>query len=122
MVMSEQSVIPQLRMTHAQRSLDFYVKGLGFAIDWEHRYAPGMPLFVRLTRKGQTIFLTEHAGDCAVGGAIYFMVPDVDECFGEFSSRGIKAVEPPTDKPWGAREMVLLDPDGNRLRFGGEGA
>ncbi|WP_397535796.1 hypothetical protein, partial [Roseateles sp.] len=28
-----------------------------------------------MTRAGQTLFLTEHSGDCQVGGAIYFIVP-----------------------------------------------
>ena len=73
-----QTVIPQLRMRHADTTLPFYVQGLGFVVDWEHRFEPGFPLFAQLTRDGQTIFLTEHSGDCEVGGAVYFIVDDVD--------------------------------------------
>jgi len=91
-----QTVIPQLRITNARRSLAFYVEGLGFAVDWEHQFEPGFPLFMQLTRKGQTIFLTEHTGDCEVGGAVYLVVPDVDHCFAEFSARGVVPTEPPT--------------------------
>lgn len=112
-----QTVIPQLRITRAADSLPFYVQGLGFAIDWQHQFEPGFPLFLQLTRQGQTIFLTEHTGDCQVGGAVYFVVPDADECFRAFSANGVKATEPPQDTPWGTREMVVTDPDGNRLRF-----
>jgi uncharacterized glyoxalase superfamily protein PhnB len=112
-----QTVIPQLRITRAANSLPFYQQGLGFVVDWEHQFEPGFPLFLQLTRKGQTIFLTEHAGDCEVGGAIYFVVPDVDECCRNFSAAGVTATEPPQDMPWGSREMVVTDPDGNRLRF-----
>lgn len=112
-----QTVIPQLRMTNAQRSLAFYVDGLGFVVDWEHRFEPGFPLFVQLTRAGQSIFLTEHTGDCKPGGAVYFIVPDVDACFEDFKSRGMAPYAPPEDMPWGTREMQLRDPDGNRLRF-----
>lgn len=112
-----QTVTPQFRITDARRSIPFYVDGLGFTIDWEHRFAPGLPVFMQLTRAGQTIFLTEHSGDCQVGGAAYFVVPDVDACYKEFVARGTTLLEPPEDTPWGSREMVVMDPDGNRLRF-----
>ena len=113
----QQTVIPQLRINSAVHSLKFYVEGLGFAVDWEHQFEPGYPLFIQVTRSGQTIFLTEHAGDCQVGGAVYFIVPDADACFSELTSRGITATNPPTNTPWGTREFVVTDPDGNRLRF-----
>jgi len=116
----QQTVIPQLRIASASRSLEFYVGGLGFTVDWKHQFEPGFPLFVRLTRTGQTIFLTEHVGDCEVGGAVYFVVPDVDRCYAEFSGRGVSAAEPPTETSWGTREMTITDPDGNRLRFASE--
>jgi uncharacterized glyoxalase superfamily protein PhnB len=122
-----QTVTPQFRITNPQRSLAFYVGGLGFKVDWEHRFEPGLPVFMQLTRAGQSIFLTEHAGDCKVGGATYFVVPDVDSCYKvvpdvdscykEFVSRGVVVTEPPEDAPYGPREMLVTDPDGNRLRF-----
>jgi len=116
----QQTVIPQLRITSVPRSLEFYVNGLGFTVDWEHQFEPGFPLFMQLTRLGQTIFLTEHIGDCEVGGAVYFVVPDVDRCFAEFSARGVLLTALPADTPWGTREMLATDPDGNRLRFASE--
>ncbi len=112
-----QTVIPQFRMMDAERSVPFYVGGLGFEIDWEHRYEPGFPLFMQLTREGQTIFLTEHAGDCEVGGAAYFVVPDVDACYDTFVAGGVTTLSRPEDTPYGTREMMVTDPDGNRLRF-----
>jgi uncharacterized glyoxalase superfamily protein PhnB len=112
-----QTVIPQLRIISATVSLPFYIEGLGFSVDWKHQFEPGFPLFIQLTRKDQVIFLTEHAGDCQVGGAVYFIVPDVDNCYSEFTNRGITTIEAPQDTPWGTREMVVADPDGNRLRF-----
>jgi len=112
-----QTVIPQLRITHAERSLRFYVDGLGFTVDWEHRFEPGFPLFAQLTRQGQTLFLTEHAGDCQTGGAVYFIVPDAAQCLADFAARGVTATNALADTPWGTREFALTDPDGNRLRF-----
>ncbi|UXI66374.1 bleomycin resistance protein [Tahibacter amnicola] len=118
----QQTVIPQLRMTDATRSLPFYIDGLGFKVDWEHRFEPGFPLFAQLTRRGQTIFLTEHTGDCAVGGAVYFIVPDTDELVRDVRQRGVLAIGDPEDMPWGTREVLITDPDGNRLRFASDKA
>ena len=113
----QQTVIPQLRITNAERSLAFYVNGLGFQIDWKHQFEPGYPLFFQITRAGQTIFLTEHTGDCEVGGAVYFIVPDARAYYAEFQQRGIVAAKAPEDTPWGTCEFMLTDPDGNKLRF-----
>ena len=117
-----QTVIPQLRIVSADKSLPFYVHGLDFQIDWQHQFEPGFPLFFQITRNEQTVFLTEHTGDCQVGGAVYFQVPDVDECYGSFVANGVKVAQPPQDMPWEMREMIVVDPDGNRLRFASEAA
>ncbi|HKX52667.1 MAG TPA: glyoxalase superfamily protein [Nitrosospira sp.] len=69
-----QTVIPQLRIISATVSLPFYIEGLGFNVDWKHQFEPGFPLFMQLTRRDHIIFLTEHNGDCQVGGAVYFIV------------------------------------------------
>lgn len=112
-----QTVIPQLRMTNWQRTRAFYEQGLGFRVDWEHRFEPGFPVFAQITRDGLSLFLTEHRGDCQVGGAVYFVVDDVDALHREFSARGMTGLRQPEQMPWGRREMCVHDPDDNRLRF-----
>jgi len=96
-----QRVFPQLRMTNWKRTRAFYVDGLGFSVDWEHRFEPGLPVFAQLTRDGLSLFV----------------VDDVDALFREIGRRGIQPAEPPGDTEWQAREMTVVDPDGNRLRF-----
>ncbi|RIK82985.1 MAG: glyoxalase [Planctomycetota bacterium] len=112
-----QQVFPQLRMTDWQRSRAFYVDGLGFAVEWEHRFEPGLPVFAKITRDGRSLFLTEHAGDCRVGGAAYIVLDDVTAFAAEIGARGIVPSEPPEESPWNTVELLLIDPDGNRLRF-----
>lgn len=112
-----QRVTPQLRSTNWQRTRAFYEEGLGFRVEWEHRFEPGFPVFAQVTRNGLSLFLTEHAGDCQVGGAAYIIVDDVDALYREITARGVNVLEPPDNAPWGGREMSVLDPDGNRLRF-----
>jgi hypothetical protein len=66
-----QRVTPQLRSTNWARTRAFYEDGLGFRVEWEHRFEPGFPVFAQVSRDGLSLFLTEHSGDCQVGGAAY---------------------------------------------------
>jgi catechol 2,3-dioxygenase-like lactoylglutathione lyase family enzyme len=109
--------VPILRVKDARRSIEFYCDRLGFSKDWEHQFAPGLPLFVSVNRGPVTLFLTEHP-ECSFGGLIYLYTDDVNGLAEEFTARGVSLREPPADAPYGVREMSLRDPDENELRFG----
>jgi catechol 2,3-dioxygenase-like lactoylglutathione lyase family enzyme len=111
-----QTVIPALRMTDWDVSRAFYVEGLGFSGDWEHRFGPDFPVFVQISHGEQVLYLSEHAGDCEVGGLVYFYVSDVDAWRESMIERGLN-VDVPRDQPWGNRELRLKDPDGNTLNI-----
>ena len=113
----QQRVMPTLRMTDYERSKDFYVAHLGFQIDWEHRFEPGFPVFMQVSRDGLAFFLTEHTGDCPVGGLIHLYVPDVDVWFGECRQKGVPVQEPTNECLPGLRSMTIMDPDGNKLHI-----
>jgi catechol 2,3-dioxygenase-like lactoylglutathione lyase family enzyme len=113
----QQRVMPTLRMTDYARSRRFYVEDLGFQVDWEHRFEPGFPVFVQVSRDGLAFFLTEHTGDCPVGGLVHLYVPDVDVWFEEFRRKGVRVQEPPNESLQGLRSMTILDPDGNKLHI-----
>lgn len=46
-----------------------------------------------------------------------FTVEDVDSEYVRLLSMGITIIEPPTTRPWGARNMHFNDPDGNHIYF-----
>lgn len=113
-----QKVIPAFRITDYKRSKVFYVEGMGFQIDWEHRFEPDFPVFVQITKDEMTIYLTEHTGDCETGGLIHLFVPDVDQWYDELKHKDILISEPPNENLEGLRMMTVIDPDGNQLRIG----
>jgi uncharacterized glyoxalase superfamily protein PhnB len=115
--MASQLVTPQLRSTNWERTRAFYVDGLGFTVEWIHQFEPGFPVFAEVNLDGRSLFLTEHKGDCQVGGAAYILMDDVDAFYRTIADRGVRVAEPPEEAPWGVREMMVIDPDGNRLRF-----
>lgn len=112
-----QRVMPTLRITDYARSKAFYVDGLGFRIDWEHRFEPHFPVFMQVSRDDMAFFLTEHTGDCPAGGLLHLYVPDVDAWYAEFQGKGVAVQEPPSQTLQGLRDMTVLDPDGNKLRI-----
>ena len=109
--------VPVLRVADARRSSAFYGDRLGFALDWQHQLEPGLPLFVSVSRDGVTLFLSEHP-ESAPGALVYFRVDDVGTLAAELLRRDAVIDAGPVDRPWGMRELDVVDPDGNRLRFG----
>ena len=115
-----QRVTPQLRSTNWQRTRAFYEDGLGFRVEWEHRFEPHFPVFMQVSRDGMALFLTEHRGDCPVGGLLHLYVPDVDAWHVELQGRGIPILEPPNDDLPGVRVRVNT-PQGLGVRGGQRG-
>jgi catechol 2,3-dioxygenase-like lactoylglutathione lyase family enzyme len=111
-----QRVIPTLRITDYERSKSYYGGALGFTIEWEHRFEPHFPVFLSVIRDGMRLYLSQHRGDCQVGGLVHFVIPDVDGWHAEFRESGATISEAPNDD-LGFRNMTVVDPDGNHLRF-----
>lgn len=109
--------IPVLRSLDEAKCRDFYCRFLGFDVAFEHRFEPHMPLYLGLVRGPVHLHLSEHRGDAVTGSAIFVWMTGVDDYRRELaaSSAGF-AVPEIADQPWG-REIGLVDPFGNRLRF-----
>lgn len=111
------SPVPILRSFDEQQSRDFYVEYLGFKIDWEHRFEDGLPLYMQLSHGDCVIHLSEHHGDCTPGAALRIEVDDIDAYHDELVARAYQYARPGIIKqPWG-RDMLIIDPSGNRLVF-----
>jgi catechol 2,3-dioxygenase-like lactoylglutathione lyase family enzyme len=111
--------VPILRITSVEDAYDFYVGVLGFTIDWEHRFEPGLPLYAQLSRSGLVLHLSEHAGDGTPGAAVWAAVEDVralrDELLERLDADGAVG-EIDKDAP-GGPTFEVTDPFENQLRF-----
>jgi hypothetical protein len=66
---SARDSLPTVRCNQLKASVDFYTKVLDFGRMDNDELAD--PAFVTLSRAGDTLFLSSHAGDGKVGQAIY---------------------------------------------------
>lgn len=111
-------VKPILRIFDEALARSFYVDFLGFAIDWEHRFEAGLPLYMQVARDGCQLHLSGHHGDCSPGAALRIDVDDLDGLHAELAARPWRHLRPAiVDTPWGTRDLGITDPFGNRLVF-----
>jgi uncharacterized glyoxalase superfamily protein PhnB len=111
-------VTPLLRSFDATLARRFYLDYLGFELLFEHRFEPGLPLYMAVRRDGCELHLSEHHGDCTPGAALRIAVDDIDALHAELTSRPHPNARPSIEEtPWGTRDMQITDPFGNRLTF-----
>ena len=104
---------PIFRVRSLSASIDYYVRVLGFKLDWED---PGIGASVSRGRFG--LFLIE--GDQGNPGSwVWIGVSSAETLFEEYRAAGAKVRHPPTNYSW-AYEMQVEDLDGNVLRLGSE--
>ncbi len=116
--MSFAAPIPILRIFDQALARRFYADYLGFHWDWEHRFAPDMPLYVQVSRGACVLHLSEHHGDATPGSAVRVEVDDLDAYHAQLSAHPHPGARPGIEhQPWGMDEMRLTDPFGNRLIF-----
>lgn len=112
------AITPTLRIFDETKAKEFYVDFLGFKVDWEHRFEPGMPLYMQVSRDAAVIHLSEHFGDGTPGTHVRIQAEGVDEYQQQLLAKKYKNARPGVhDQEWGAREMTISDPFGNKLTF-----
>lgn len=107
-------LVPILSVRSVPASIEHYTRVLGFRMDWDW----GKPAtFASVSRDSARIFLCQGVQGHA-GTWLSIFVDDVDHVHREYVASGATIRQPPTNFPWGMREMNVEDPDGHRLRIG----
>lgn len=96
------------------RSTAFYRDTLGLAVtaSWNEH---GRGIIFLATGTGQ-IEIFEHvdagSAPAPTGMKLAWEVDDVDTEFARLAAAGVSILDPPTDRPWGHRNVTIADPDG----------
>ena len=108
-----EGVTPILRVGSLAASVEYYVKVLGFKVDWQD---PG--IMASVSRGRCHIMLCEGDQGHAAGW-VWIGVDAIEPLFAEYQAAGAKVRHAPTNYRW-AYEMQIEDIDGNVLRIGAE--
>ena len=124
------SAEPHLFVTDIERSCEFFCKKLGFSLVFSYGRPP---YYAQVGRDGARLNLR-----CVGGAGIDSMIRDREELlsasmtvatadeikllFLEFQSAGVTFHQTLKRQPWGAKNFVVKDPDGNLLLFAGSAA
>lgn len=109
--------IPVLRSYDLGKARAFYLDWLGFSVTFEHRFAPGMPLYFEVARGDLRLHLSEHHGDGTPGSAVFLPMEGIRAFHAEIAARSYANYRPAVESaPWGLT-MDLVDPFGSQLRF-----
>jgi catechol 2,3-dioxygenase-like lactoylglutathione lyase family enzyme len=110
--------VPVLRIFDVAKAREFYLDYLAFRSDWEHRFEPGLPLYMQVSREGCVLHLSEHHGDGSPGATVFLRMTGLEDFHAELVKKNYRYQRPGVAlAPWNARLMELTDPFGNRLRF-----
>jgi len=107
---------PILGTRELEKSLDFYIRLLGFALAFRDLSDPTNYAGVR--RDGVELhFQWQDEAEMSTT-RLRFLVEDPDALFAEYRDKQVLGKRTRlADTPWGTREFALYDPDGNALTF-----
>src|SRR3954454_18154192 len=87
-------VTPILRIFDESKAREFYVDFLGFTVDWEHRFEPGLPLYMQVSKDDCILHLSEHFGDGSPGAHVRIATEGVDEFQEQLIAKRYKNARP----------------------------
>ena len=121
------STAAQLFVADIKASCDFFTGKLGFAIDFVYGDPPfygqvrrdnaqlalrliSEPVFVGDIREREHLLSASITVDTAA---------EIKQLFLDFQAADVRFHQPLKKQPWGARNFIVLDPDGNLILFAG---
>lgn len=118
---------PQLFVADLKASLDFFTQKLSFTV----AFAYGEPAFyAQVTRDGARLNLRcvdrpviapdyRDREELLSAALTVATADEIKQLFLEFQAAGVAFLQTLRTQPWGARNFIIKDPDGNLLLFAG---
>ena len=110
------AVVPVLRMFDVATARRFYVDWLGCAVDWADERPDG-PVYLQVSRDGVVLHLSSHHDDGTPGSVVLIEVRDLEGLHAELRDRPYPFFNPGLEPHPAGRELQVIDPSSNRLRF-----
>jgi catechol 2,3-dioxygenase-like lactoylglutathione lyase family enzyme len=106
-------IAPGVPVADMERSLRFYRDVLGFEV----QFTNGDPVsFAVMKQGGAELHLSIQPGKAGSLHA-HLMIDDLDSVYERLRQAGAAVRQPPKVQPWGLRDVVVADPDGNTFEI-----
>jgi len=124
------SAEPQLFVTDIERSCEFFCKKLGFSLVFSYGSPPyyaqvgrdGARLNLRCVGRAVIDSMMRNREELLSASMTVATADEIKLLFLEFQSAGVTFHQTLKRQPWGAKNFVVKDPDGNLLLFAGSAA
>jgi uncharacterized glyoxalase superfamily protein PhnB len=124
------SAEPQLFVTDFERSCEFFCKKLGFSLVFSYGSPPyyaqvgrdGARLNLRCVGRAVIDSMMRNREELLSASMTVATADEIKLLFLEFQSAGVTFHQTLKRQPWGAKNFVVKDPDGNLLLFAGSAA
>ena len=111
-------ITPILRIFDAAKAREFYLDFLGFKLEFEHRFEPDLPLYMRISFGDVMLDLSEHHGDGSPGAKIIIAMTGLAEYQADLLAKRYGYARPGLHKEdWGETTMTIADPFYNQIVF-----
>ena len=111
------SVVPILRMYDVAATVRFYTGFLGCTLDWQEGEGD-RPVYLQVSRGGLRLQLSSHHDDGTPGTAVLVVVNGIEALHAELHASGYPYMYPGLDPgPGNGRQVQVIDPASNRIRF-----
>ncbi|MDX1968540.1 MAG: bleomycin resistance family protein [Planctomycetaceae bacterium] len=122
--MDAHSITPILNVSDMAQSFEWFAQ-LGWKKCWDWQATPDAPVTFGAVGSGpcEIFMCLDGQGGRGREGAdnqgvwLSIWVDNVDEIHARCVAAGIEIPRPPTDEPWGVREMHVRHPDGHVFRI-----
>jgi catechol 2,3-dioxygenase-like lactoylglutathione lyase family enzyme len=123
------STSAQLFVADIKASCDFFTEKLGFTVDFVYGDPPFYGQVVRDNAQLALRLVCEpvFAGDIRqrehllTAGITVETAGEIKQLFLSFQAAGVRFHQTLKKQPWGARNFIIVDPDGNLILFAGPG-
>lgn len=118
--MKYKNAVPVISTEDVSATVAYYTDVLGFS---KHFIYGDPPVYAGVERDGVLLYITldeQLASTLKSSGLhpdVFLWVQDVDKVFEDHKKRGAKIFEDISDRPWDARQYVVEDPNGYRLKI-----
>jgi len=119
--MNTQRIVPVFQVKSLELPVKFYEEVLGFEEDFRFGSYAGIKLeAISLHLSEQTESGRSEYKKPLGSGIAYIFCDEVDLYHEQIRTTGARVIYSPQDFPYGMREFMVIDLDGNHLAFGSE--